>query len=478
MGGHFESSADSLHEDQQDDQRMPGDEEEELHTPRGNQGDSIIPMDARGRPLRSRPSIEHERFEASGGTAGPNGEDSAAVIPLQISENFLWDGSATDMVDFAMRPAPPTKKLYCHIQRVNANGGMFRLYVEDRTTNTRRLCMTSRRLGKGQSANYIISFEREANLDNAIARVRSNFLGLKFKCYDLTTVGVRKAVSLTDLGKFAKAASSPMASPRSKRMAAKASPRGQQAPDLSALSLGGSTSDLCDDQSQQQKTRRDQASTSNSVLQGRTAASPSRLNPNAPPLGKDEAQSPGNISPREEHEEHASANFHWTDHTSDYMGAFDDDEDLETDLTKYPEIANVTYESNILGMRGPRKMNVVIPGFTVDGERLQWRTGRSVPSLMDACKDPKMREKTISVENKMPHWNDDIQSYTLDFRGRVTMASVKNFQLCYPKDPDYVILQMGKVSADIFTLDYSFPLSAQQAFCIALTSFHNKLACE
>lgn len=36
-------------------------------------------------------------------------------------------------------------------------------------------------------------------------------------------------------------------------------------------------------------------------------------------------------------------------------------------------------------------------------------------------------------------------------------------------------VQVGK---DMFTLDYRWPLSAVQAFGIALTSFDNKLACE
>jgi hypothetical protein len=35
--------------------------------------------------------------------------------------------------------------------------------------------------------------------------------------------------------------------------------------------------------------------------------------------------------------------------------------------------------------------------------------------------------------------------------------------------------QVGK---DMFTLDYQWPLSAVQAFGIALSSFDNKLACE
>lgn len=39
-------------------------------------------------------------------------------------------------------------------------------------------------------------------------------------------------------------------------------------------------------------------------------------------------------------------------------------------------------------------------------------------------------------------------------------------------------MQFGRVAKDTFTMDYQYPLSAIQAFGIALTSFDLKLACE
>lgn len=47
-----------------------------------------------------------------------------------------------------------------------------------------------------------------------------------------------------------------------------------------------------------------------------------------------------------------------------------------------------------------------------------------------------------------------------------------------PPVADYVVLQFGKVTSETFTMDYSFPLSALQAFGITLSSFDSKLACE
>ena len=71
------------------------------------------------------------------------------------------------------------------------------------------------------------------------------------------------------------------------------------------------------------------------------------------------------------------------------------------------------------------------------------------------------------------------KSYCLNFAGRVTHASVKNFQLVDEDDErEDVLLQFGKVGKDVFTMDYAYPMSALQAFAICLTSFDNKLACE
>ena len=60
----------------------------------------------------------------------------------------------------------------------------------------------------------------------------------------------------------------------------------------------------------------------------------------------------------------------------------------------------------------------------------------------------------------------------LNFHGRVTLASVKNFQLVDKNDVDDVICQFGKIGEDKFTLDYKTPLNAMQSFCIALCQFN------
>jgi len=49
-------------------------------------------------------------------------------------------------------------------------------------------------------------------------------------------------------------------------------------------------------------------------------------------------------------------------------------------------------------------------------------------------------------------WCLQLGAYCLNFNGRVTQASVKNFQLVTQADPDYVILQFGKVCSALLLL--------------------------
>ncbi|KAG0498518.1 hypothetical protein HPP92_003209 [Vanilla planifolia] len=175
-------------------------------------------------------------------------------------------------------------------------------------------------------------------------------------------------------------------------------------------------------------------------------------------------------------------------------------------------IAQVSYELNVLGTRGPRRMQCMMhsipasalePGGSVPTQpdhinlRSLEDSFRSISfsrsSLTDRSMDfssarfsdlsgdyrtEEFREPPLVLRNKAPRWHDQLQCWCLNFRGRVTIASVKNFQLVAQSDQDKVILQFGKVAKDTFTMDYRYPLSAFQAFAICLSSFDTKLACE
>ncbi|XP_078000423.1 tubby-related protein 3-like [Glandiceps talaboti] len=152
-------------------------------------------------------------------------------------------------------------------------------------------------------------------------------------------------------------------------------------------------------------------------------------------------------------------------------GALSDGSNIRT------ELAAVIYETNVLGFKGPRKMTVVIPGMNLDHERVAVSPRNEHEALIERWKKKSM-ENLLELHNKTPVWNDDTQSYVLNFHGRVTQASVKNFQIVHDNDVDYIVMQFGRVAEDVFTMDFNYPMCALQAFGIALSSFDSKLACE
>jgi len=83
----------------------------------------------------------------------------------------------------------------------------------------------------------------------------------------------------------------------------------------------------------------------------------------------------------------------------------------------------------------------------------------------------------VCLVNKSPHWNEALRCWCLDFRGRVKLASVKNFQLVKEGDEDSKVnMQFGKFSKDLFILDFNpMTMSAIQAFAVALTTFDSKV---
>uniref|UniRef100_A0A671K4X8 TUB like protein 1b n=1 Tax=Sinocyclocheilus anshuiensis TaxID=1608454 RepID=A0A671K4X8_9TELE len=141
------------------------------------------------------------------------------------------------------------------------------------------------------------------------------------------------------------------------------------------------------------------------------------------------------------------------------------------------ELAAIIYETNVLGMKGPRRMIVIIPGMNKDGERVPIRLRSENDGLLIRQQNRNM-ENLTELRNKTPVWNEETASHVLNFNGRVTQASIKNFQIVHNKDQDYIVMQFGRVADDAFTLDYRYPLCAVQAFAIALSSFDGKIACE
>ncbi|XP_011497205.1 PREDICTED: tubby-related protein 4 [Ceratosolen solmsi marchali] len=80
--------------------------------------------------------------------------------------------------------------------------------------------------------------------------------------------------------------------------------------------------------------------------------------------------------------------------------------------------------------------------------------------------------REIIMHNKAPMWNEANQVYQLDFGGRVTQESAKNFQIEFRGNQ---VMQFGRIQGNAYTLDFQYPFSAIQAFAVALASVTQRL---
>ena len=171
----------------------------------------------------------------------------------------------------------------------------------------------------------------------------------------------------------------------------------------------------------------------------------------------------------------------------------------------------ITYTANLLGNR-PRIMDVCIPKVTPDGV-----AGAEWKRYLDSCDDANESGSSnrmltcfkqvqsradnpnptdgdeenndedeyvppddfglLALQNRPPWWNIELGAFVLNFGGRVSVASVKNFQLCDRSDQDHIMLQFGRIQGrHSFTMDFQHPLTAVQAFAVAISSLQSKIS--
>jgi len=103
----------------------------------------------------------------------------------------------------------------------------------------------------------------------------------------------------------------------------------------------------------------------------------------------------------------------------------------------------------------PRQVSVALPGTSAKAELLK-RFSHSDDSL------------TV-LEQRQPKLVDG--QYSLNFYGRATVASVKNFQLVPGLADDTVVYQLGKVGDHEFNLDFAPPFTPFSALALAVSQF-------
>lgn len=127
------------------------------------------------------------------------------------------------------------------------------------------------------------------------------------------------------------------------------------------------------------------------------------------------------------------------------------------------------------GDKKPRHIDVYIPLVLGDGQAVQtWPDDHKkkngihkeyVQQKKSEGQVQVMQSDTSGIQYFLT--NDDLKG--IDFEGRVTQESVKNFQLI--DEDNKVYMQFGKFDANVFNLDVGYPFSLFQAFAIALSSF-------
>lgn len=111
--------------------------------------------------------------------------------------------------------------------------------------------------------------------------------------------------------------------------------------------------------------------------------------------------------------------------------------------------------------------------FCMDVELPESPEDNSPGVVCSACADPCIEVTGRIVTSRRPKWNTRQKTLTMDFRGRCSMASAKNFIL-EDEDKKQLKLLFGKVGVNKFVLDYRHPLGMIQAFSAALSATHWK----
>ncbi|KAK5649822.1 hypothetical protein RI129_000851 [Pyrocoelia pectoralis] len=104
--------------------------------------------------------------------------------------------------------------------------------------------------------------------------------------------------------------------------------------------------------------------------------------------------------------------------------------------------------------------------------RQKLKRGKIEPNGTSCNSFPSVQRREFVMHNKAPMWNESSQVYQLDFGGRVTQESAKNFQIEFRGKQ---VMQFGRIDGNAYTLDFQYPFSALQAFAVALANVTQRL---
>lgn len=406
-----------------------------------------------------------------------------------------FDFSIFDLIDktskaFVFKPATIGLTMRAQIFRQAGLYPEYKFYIETLDGNL-QLIMTARKKKKSKTPSYIINYlnydptSEQDYIETAVAKLKSNLLGTQFSVYDF---GLKPAKTptpnaswnspnnktLTDLqaldsarsaessGQVELASSETIDAELLRKHYAFISYEmnvlGVKGPRQMQILLPG-----MDDQFNREDFRMRQStdslvSTWKSIEQRlkQTAASASKAAKSGEPKSGENAETPldnqaAQIMPIEE----ASETSEIENQTAQPSGSKSAKSQMKSKLT--------ALKKNLAKLSPKKKKPMMFNETTQNGQ---------------APENGSSNRNVIKLINKAPEWNKQLRSFVLSFNNRVTLASVKNFQVVHESNTDYIVMQFGKVNRDLFTCDYAYPVCALQAFGIALSSIDDKLACD
>jgi len=137
------------------------------------------------------------------------------------------------------------------------------------------------------------------------------------------------------------------------------------------------------------------------------------------------------------------------------------------------ELARIRHYVEPLGEGKALCMDIDIPTPIASEQECSEQGGCAVWCSVCNGQQPEDKSSIVSLTSRRPKWSPKHRTLTLNFYGRCSMASAKNFQLELAES-DHTGSDMkflfGKVSGSSFVLDYRRPLSMIEAFAAALTT--------
>ncbi|GAU31864.1 hypothetical protein TSUD_114750 [Trifolium subterraneum] len=145
-----------------------------------------------------------------------------------------------------------------------------------------------------------------------------------------------------------------------------------------------------------------------------------------------------------------------------------------------PPLAVVEYVPTIATCTGTHRS---IKAYIPNHQSMSFKTTNQVQHIKGLPMNWEGKlDKVHQLYSRDPLYNKSTKRFELDYRdkGRAELGiqrSVKNFQLTLEENGKQTILQLGRVGKSTFVMDYRYPLTGYQAFCICLASIDAKLCC-